>query len=542
MGPHRTSPPPPHGSLWLTLVVTGAACQPLTGTAPGVAEVSPRIICAAGSPALEVRGTGFALQVAGGGSTVEAPRVVLESAGLPTVEAIRVAWVGEGRLQVLIDAASLEGGVYDLRVDNPDGTSARLPAAVLVVSPPTPQRDEGLACTLPDSPDVAVHGHDFIVVDGNGPRVTWDGQAVNATASGCTALLPPFQGVQNCTTLALSSLGASLSSHALAITNLGVDACQAQTVLTALADSGPRVTAVAPSRICAADAMATVTLQGEHFLVYDGTPPSVRVSRDPQTVAMTAGQQPTGCVPAGANVQACTQLTATLPMWTASAPEVWQVQVVNPAPAACASAAGTLDVVVPPTVTAPSSAAPALLCTSGGPLQLLGAAFTSGAAVRVGQQSATAVQAAGCTPSGSCDSLLATFGPLGVPAGTVLGAVVSNGGSCTATVAGAVRAVDPPVLAEDSVGKGLAGLLDVTLGVTNLGGHTRPVSIVATNDMSGARTVICSAGSGQPCPAVDGNGALRFVTRGAAQGNGRSVVAVTWPSGCVSTVNTTLQD
>ncbi|HET6343551.1 MAG TPA: hypothetical protein VFH51_01410, partial [Myxococcota bacterium] len=144
-------------------------------------------------------------------------------------------------------------------------------------------------------------------------------------------------------------------------------------------------------------------------------------------------------------------------------------------------------------------------------------------------------------PTGSCDTLTATFGPLGVPAGTALDAIVSNGGSCAATAAGAVRAVDPPVLAPERADDAVGGLLDVTLAVTNLRGHTRPTSIVATNDMSGARSVVCGGSSGQPCPAVDGDGALRFLTRGAQQGNGRSVVTVTWPSGCVSSVNATLQ-
>lgn len=164
-------------------------------------------------------------------------------------------------------------------------------------------------------------------------------------------------------------LGLQQGVYGLRVTNGNGNSVTAATQLVAV--DAPSVEAVVPDLICTVDGARSVTVEGSGFLILGTTLPEIRVG---DMILTPTGQS--GCVDLPGPVDAgrlCTQLTVAVP--EAAAVTGYAIEVVNPAPAACASSEAVgLFVVAAPVL---DGVDPEEICNAGGDqsFQVAGAGF-----------------------------------------------------------------------------------------------------------------------------------------------------------------------
>jgi hypothetical protein len=211
------------------------------------------------------------------------------------------------------------------------------------------------------------------------------------------------------------------------------------TALTVLGP--PELETAEPARICHESETLAVTLAGQGFLLLDdGSVPSVTVDSIEATVLEGVGCEPlAGPVPG----ELCSGLEIEIAPGSLALGGV-ELSLTNPALAACSAASPlSLEVVLPPDIEAVE---PAVVCASGGTIQVSGGPFHEGIDAELG---GVPVEAVTLVDSGLIEIAVGADAPLGPADLTLL-----DPSGCTATRAEAFTVVtqpqafhvDPPVV------------------------------------------------------------------------------------------------
>ena len=424
---------------------------------PDVSLADPALTCLDEGPrSLTLTGTGIVVLADG---TLPTVRVGAWS-GTPDAATDCVDLLGPAggqtcsTLALTLPMDAVEPGVVDAVVTNP-GDADCVSAAVSLEVVPAPVLADvqpALACDAEGDVTLELTGTGFIVLaDGVGPAVsvgTWSG---GAAARDCADLTGPAGG-QTCATLTVTLPQAALGEGLfdVSVANPDPAGCATDTLTVELI-APPTLSELSTDLTCDAEGDVALTVTGMGFLTApDGTLPTVHVGGLDLAPTLSGCADLTG--PAGGQV--CTTADVTVPAGGLGA-GVHAVSLTNPAPAACSTAALSLEVVAPPAVV---DADPALSCTdAGGDLDLVGSDFLvlgdgTLPTVTVGGQAVT-VTASGCAaltgPAGGqvCSSLHATLPPSTLAAGVHDVAVTNPApAACSGSLAAAVEAVSPPTV------------------------------------------------------------------------------------------------
>ncbi len=345
---------------------------------PTVASARPDVLCSAqGAIGVTITGTGF-LVVDGATPTV--------SVGADTLTATASgcqALTGSTRsvetcttlsVQVPVSAAT---GVSAVTVHNPPTADCDSEEAVTVLVVPPPSLTSVVAdliCTAQGTNTLTATGAGFLTIDSATPtlRFTASGATVDlpTTASGCAALTGSTSTVQRCTTLSavVPQGGLAAGTWQVAVVNPAPANCTSTEAVNFVVTPPPTLAGIAADLVCVAEGSNSLTATGTDFLTVDGATPTLRFSSGSTTVDLnTTASNCAAVTGTTLTVQRCTTLSATLPqggLGTGS----WQVSVLNPAPAACASTQAVGFLVAPPPVL--TSAEPDVLCTAQGSVGL----------------------------------------------------------------------------------------------------------------------------------------------------------------------------
>ena len=230
---------------------------------------------------------------------------------------------------VTVPSGSLEPGVYDLTLQNPDpgACESEAPVRVQVVSAP-------VASAISDDTVCLDQGAHTVVIDGDGwlriedalPTLTLDGTVIEADALyGCTPLTGPVDA-EVCTELEVTLPAATLATgfYDVVIENPAPASCSDSTTIQLEVVSAPVVESIDPGIECAADQLQDLTLVGSGFLVLaDGTVPSVELDG-----LSYLADALTGCTDLDGGGQLCDTLTVAVD--GALDADVHDVVVVNP--------------------------------------------------------------------------------------------------------------------------------------------------------------------------------------------------------------------
>lgn len=367
----------------------------LAGPSPSASAVAPGAVCTEQrSTRVDLSGEGFSPLVTGAldepRRQLELPTVLLVPAaaldgGAASGEAVRlpddpragegaVRWTSQSSMAFTVTPElGLPPALYDVKVQNANGTEATLAGGLLAVPPPV------LSLATPDlvcgeqACSVVLTGTGFLRGKGTQPTVEIAGVTLTPAAlEGCVTL-PGSTGLESCTTLRLEIAAGTLSlgTHLVTVHNPGPAACDSTQQVSLTVVPAPRLASVEADLVCVAQGDNALTVRGEAFLTVDGATPTLRFTRGSATVELPTTAS--DCValaapvaplpPPRAAVQRCTTLAATLPR-EGLGEGVWNVAVVNPATADCVSReAVTFLVTPPPTLT---RAQPDVVCSAQG--------------------------------------------------------------------------------------------------------------------------------------------------------------------------------
>jgi hypothetical protein len=276
----------------VALSLIAAACgKKLDGPTPTVSGLDPAAVCQAQiASVVRVKGAGLAPPVTGalGRQQVELPAVRLTLArdldGQPASAAPvimpddpelpqrqHVRWTSQSAISFdVYPELMLPTGLYDVDITNPTGKSARYPASLLAVPPPSMgQLGPDLLCGVRDS-SFEVTGDFFIQSPTARPTIEITSPAgvtrsyPVAGLDGCRDL-PGNAGLQACTrlTVVLPADALEADTHQVRVRNPDPVACATSESVTLEITAPPVLTAVQPTAICAGS--ATVTLTGSGF-------------------------------------------------------------------------------------------------------------------------------------------------------------------------------------------------------------------------------------------------------------------------------------
>ena len=354
-----------------------------------------------------------------------------------TLDASGVTWSSQQGMSFdVTPELGLAPGVYDLTVENANGSEGLLSEALVVVPPPSLDSVEPqLFCSEQISAVLTLRGSGFVELeDGTLPTVTVGGvdRQPDAVAD-CQDLAGPAGG-RTCNELVVTIPPDSLAPgvHYVFVTNPAPAGCVSTEAVQVEVVPPPEVTEVIPDPVCTEQFTQQVTVLGSGFLVVGTDLPIVTIGGTDYPADSAQDCTPLTVVP---DSRSCTALTVTLPMGVLS-PGDHDVVVTNPEPAPCTSGAPyVLTVVPPPTV---DSVDPASICTGGGEFTIYGSGFYDGATVEVG----------GATP---ITTNVIDDGTIDVTMGFSLSpgtydVTVTNLDGCADTLAGAITVIPGPIV------------------------------------------------------------------------------------------------
>jgi len=407
-----------------------------------------------------------------GNAVSEDPVVIPDDPAHPTQSHVR--WLSQTSMSFEVyPELGLRPGTYEITVRNANGHSFTAPAALGAIPPPVLEAVEpDLICLAEGGRSLTLTGKFFLRVGDTVPTVEIDGKVYSVdTLSGCQPAPGKEPGAQICTQATVTVpegdllLGANevvlhnpapagcsstltvrvpanalpAGTHAVTVTNPApADCSSSETVMLAVVGP-PEITGMVPNPLCNSQGDSTIEISGSGFLVVEGRNPTVTIDGDPATVTAVSD-----CTPVAGttlDAQTCTSITITVPAGTLEE-GTHDVVVTNPQPADCSTTgAATLTVVPRPTVT---GITPAVLCTGGGDLTVIGTGFVAGSRVSIDGVAATV--------TGITSTAISVTVPPGLGPGTHDVTVVSGGCSdtleagLTITSGPAVYFVDPPVV------------------------------------------------------------------------------------------------
>lgn len=390
----------------------------------------------------------------GGGAASDAP--VLFSGDPNGERAGHLSWQSRGQLSLRIteaDAATstpgveLAAGLFDVRVQNPDGSTVRqLDRSLAVIEPPSISelavadssvRTPNAVCTDQASRRLALSGTNFLSINGAAPQVTLSGQAAaDVATSGCSDIPGTFGGGQAalCDALSVTLHPGELApgTHALVVTSREPAECQSSEPTQLVVVPPPLVSSVAPAAICIDQNAQLMTVEGGSFAVVAGSVrPTITVADAGGNETTFQPDSVTGCAPpSGADatfgLELCDGLTFTLPTGQFD-PGTYSLRVTNPDPIGCSSTT-PVDFTInsPPRV---ASVAPGSVCSGGSRLVAAGEHFTAGATAQLACDGGTVLSSLSTEANTAGTSLSMTFGP-GVEPGQSCELIVQNPDGC----------------------------------------------------------------------------------------------------------------
>lgn len=238
--------------------------------APTVTAVTPELFCTdTGATTLTVTGTNFYV-VEG-----ENPAVSVGATLIPaTATAATCTDTNRPGLQACTELTvdvpqgfATPSGVTEISVYNPAPVAcgASISQETLVAGPPNVDSLMPMAVCAGEQFDgmVTAQGSAFLIIDGNSPSVTIEGQSVASTPSDCTPVDHPSLSISTCNELAFVVPLAFRSSDVdISISNPAPSDCGQSDVTLVLAPT-PEIASVTPLRLC--DAGGTIQIDGQNF-------------------------------------------------------------------------------------------------------------------------------------------------------------------------------------------------------------------------------------------------------------------------------------
>ncbi|MDF1565741.1 MAG: hypothetical protein P1V51_22090 [Deltaproteobacteria bacterium] len=308
--------------------------------------------------------------------------------GEPNAELL--SWQTQSQLTFLVrdelllaEGASgmLPVGIYDLRVDNPNGAQATTASSLAVTDRPRVSSvTPGITCLDEGPRTLTLDGETVLRIEGEDAfvRVGGDDFAVSGFER-CTPIAHGAVSAQSCeqVTLELDQGAVAVGYPELTFQNPETAACSSvhdEDQINLRVVPAPTLEAAIPSLICSAEGTREVVLQGTGLLAIDGELPSVTLLDESGTVrtltvtlpASTLAGEP-NCSPLttlGHTVELCSEASIVVPVENPSAPYKPTLTLTNPAPAGCAGSTD-LELMLVPEPTLDAMVAP-LSCIAQG--------------------------------------------------------------------------------------------------------------------------------------------------------------------------------
>ncbi len=479
---------------------------------PTIDQVSPALVCLEqadrvvridGSDFLIVDGVLPAVQI--GEQALDPSNLELD--GCEELEVPGMVVQACSEISLTLEQASLEDGLYDITVTNPDPAGCENQAAGslrVVVEPRVEQVQPVMLCLEQDDRQLNVDGSDFLVVDGEPPAVLLGDTAIDADgvqAEGCETLQVAGLEVERCDALVVTIPGGALQTgaHDVTVTNPDPAGCEDTVEDAFLVIQGPEVTAVVPALVCTDDGSRQLEITGIRFLKIGDDLPAVTLDGTAATVdniddceAMTVE---------GLTVQQCETLSVTVAQGALSAGRP-AVAVTNPDPAGCTATSSEV-LTVPPVVNM-ASVTPGNICVSEGDTQITisGSGFLAvdssdftlqidgSVVVPDDTASCTALTVEGMTVQ-TCNAIMATVSPSALGVGAVPLAVTNPAPSeCADASSDLLRIVQPAEVTGVTPGNVCS---DVPTTITITGTDFAPGAIVTIGEVSADEVVFTSS-------------------------------------------------
>ena len=280
-------------------------------------------------------------------------------------------------LSVTVPAGTLTAGEQNIDVTNPSpaGCTSTDTVSVAFVPPPSVTTlVEEYTCVETRNATIRVEGTGFIDVGGTLPTVEFGGVDATVTAIENCAAIAGTTTAQTCTALVVEVAEGTVipGLHEAIVTNPVPAACASTEVVELEVYDAPAVTDVQPGFFCTDAGNTDITVTGTNFFTVDGNNPQILFGG--QMIATTVTTA-TCAATSRANVEVCTELTATVPQANLNTGAT-AIAVVNPDPIQCETAATTdIHLWGPPTI---ASLTPGAVCAGSafdGVVTLTGTSF-----------------------------------------------------------------------------------------------------------------------------------------------------------------------
>jgi hypothetical protein len=430
-------------------------------------------------------------------------------------------------ITIMLTAADLEPGLYDVSVVNPDnpghpdngdppGCSATATGALRIVPPPSIDAVEpSYVCLEDGTREVTVQGSDFLVINGVEPTVEVNGEALAANAvepAGCNgmALGVGDLEVTRCDRLVLSLSPGSvdLGNPTLKVSNALPAGCEDEATELWTVLPRPTLASATPQPICNEQGADVLTLTGTGFLELDGAVPTVTIGGVAAS-SVSVNASTCAAIPDRSDGRLCTELSVTLAEGTIMA-GLHDVVVTNTDPAGCETADGVAIAFVDAPEITLVQPNPICLSQNDVVVTVTGVGFVRIGAtqpsVTFGDVTATGavVTEATCTAipgtadAVSCTELTATLAMSALADGTESRVTVTNPATaaCASEEEVDLRVVPPPAIASLDSANVCTGGGTVSITGTNLAGVTaRLVDPDTQGVIDALHTVVNDAGT-----------------------------------------------
>ena len=278
-----------------------------------------------------------------------------------------LSWQSQTQMTLHVtDALELGRGIYDIRVQNPQGAEASTAGALAVVNRPSVSAvAPGITCLAQDDRTVTVTGQEILRVGDLRAEAVIGGNSYPVDElSDCVAVAHEGLDAEVCATATVTLPAADLDAgtHPVEFQNPETAACKSDhevDQIDLLLVDPPEITGAEPPLICTDEMDRALTLQGTNFFTVDGALPSVMVGGSAATVDGVGGCEAVDVV--GLDVQNCTEINITVSQGSLAEGDV-EISVENPGPIGCSSSA-TGVLTIPPTVGI-TAVTPATVCSN----------------------------------------------------------------------------------------------------------------------------------------------------------------------------------
>ena len=391
-----------------------------------------------------------------------------------------VRWIDDQTIEIYVtDELDLAEGVYDIRVENPNGTEVTKTETFGVLDRPRLDRAiPELTCVAQGSRDIVLEGDNLLILDGETPTIGLEDAEVEVIDTDhCRDLHTTFTGHQLCeeVTVRLEENSFDAGVYQVWAQNFDPAGCAsdpAEDEVTITVNDPPQPEAISPTPICSEQlGYEAMQIDGVDFVVVrddngDEVYPTVTVGERSYDAIAADGCQEIETAPA-LGAERCTELTIAIEaddladqVDNDTAYTDLDIVVTNPDPVGCHSTDEVLLTAVPPPMVA--GVAPDPICSAQfeNTLTISGHGFVSigdsQPVVHIGEQSYPVEEMDECTEvptpdteTTSCESLTITV-PQGDLAAERTDVRVENPetAACESTEDSTVRVVPPPTVAD----------------------------------------------------------------------------------------------